>query len=750
MPSDRQALRQRLWRLFLEELDEHGGRLERGLDDLARSLPDVPDETVAELFRSAHSLKGAAQAVGADQVGSVCHQMEEVLGEIRDGVAAPTADLLDCLGAGVDLLGTATGRLRAGGELTEDEVRQVIERLAARRPAAVAVSRASSGPRRPVAAQVSADRGPARLPGPSDGAEILGPEGGQTGTVRVAADKLDALLTLAHELVAAAYRVDRLVTDIAELNESFAVRDQEWLQDSRVLEEQLGEAAQRTHVHDLLARQSSRGRDTVADLDRLAREGARSGRALRSLADSFAESAGRARTVPFTDATAGLARVVQGLCSTTGTQAELVVEDADAEVDRAVVATLNDALRHLVRNAVSHGLETPSARAAAGKPEVGRVVISAALRSDVVEVTVHDDGRGVDLAAVATATGRTSSAADVTETALLESLFLPGLSTTPEVGPVSGRGVGLDVVRTEVEALGGSVTLGSVRGEGTRVLLTLPLTLSTMRAVLVRVAGEVLALPTSAVRTLVQVQETALVRLEAGEAAVIDGVTMRLVSLAAALGWSTDRASARTGDSRPALVVPTSDGAALLAVDELLEEREVVVRAGSSRVAGVPGMLGTSLLEDGTIALVMSPTTCVRLALATPPAAERRQEPSVETRRILLAEDTLTTRELERSILEGAGYSVLVARDGAEAWQLLQDQTVDVVVSDVNMPRMDGVALCRAIRSAPRLAALPLVLVTSLADPADMRQGLEAGADAYITKSGFGRDELLQTLDRLL
>jgi two-component system chemotaxis sensor kinase CheA len=241
-----------------------------------------------------------------------------------------------------------------------------------------------------------------------------------------------------------------------------------------------------------------------------------------------------------------------------------------------------------------------------------------------------------------------------------------------------------------------------------------------------------------------------LVLLEGGQAALVDGVAMRVVHLGRALGWSGPQDDKRADAELPALVVRAADGPALLTVDELLEEREVVVRAGSQRFAGVPGLLGTSLIEDGSVALVMSPTVCLRIGLAAPSELERRAEAPSETRRILLAEDTLTTRELERSILETAGYSVLVARDGADAWQLLQDQTVDVVVSDVNMPRMDGIALCRAIRSSPRHAGLPLVLVTSLASPDDRRQGLEAGADAYLTKSGFGREELLETLDRLL
>jgi two-component system, chemotaxis family, sensor kinase CheA len=325
---------------------------------------------------------------------------------------------------------------------------------------------------------------------------------------------------------------------------------------------------------------------------------------------------------------------------------------------------------------------------------------------------------------------------------------------------VSGRGVGLDAVRARVESLGGTVSLTSAPESGAQVVVTVPLTLSTVRAMLVRAAGAVVALPTSAVHSLVRISRSDIARVHGRDIVALHDQPVPIVRLAQALGWgetitADQPARAATASSQevgePALVVTTAEGLVALTVDELLEERSVVMRAATPRLVGTPALLGTTLLEDGAVALILNAAACARLGLERSAAPGPTEPPEVRRQPvILLAEDTLTTRELERSILESAGYAVLLAGDGAQAWQLLQENVVDAVVSDVNMPRMDGVALCRAIRSSSRLADLPVVLVTSLAGDEDRRRGLDAGADAYLPKPEFGRDELLDTLRRVL
>ena len=703
MTAESGDVRARLRALFLDELDDHVERLGRGIEALATAGAEQKAQVVQDLFRSAHSLKGAAQATETTDVALVCHKLEDLLAELRDGGLVVNPDLLATLGAMTDELAQASRTLRAGSAAVPDAP----------------------------AARTSTSGADAR---------------------RVTAQTLDDLLARAQQLVVAAHRSTRLAEDVAALSARFTDDEQASVRDEQVLVDALGTVAAEPRTRAALDRVHARSRDAAVQLDRLSQLTASYEQALRSLSDDFADAAWRARAVPFTDATAGLTRVVRDLCLAAGKQSVLRVDAADVVVDRALVGMLDDVLRHLVRNAVDHGIELPAERAAAGKPPVGTISVTAGLRSGGIEIAVTDDGRGVDAKAVREAAHRLDASLDFRELtgerSLVEVLFRPGLSTATGVGTVSGRGVGLDAVRDAIEATGGTVTLHQAAGSGVRVIVNVPLNRSTLRTLLVRVCGELLALPSSAIRGLVALPDEAA-RVGSGPVIEVDGDIVPVVRMIDALDWAepaVDRSKRRV-----ALVVTVPEGAVAIEVDELVAEREIVMQAAGPRLTGVSTLLGTAALADGSVVLVLNPATCARRALARP-HSPGSASPATPVRRtqILLAEDTMTTRELERVILESAGYAVVTAVDGMHAWELLQTQPVDVVVSDVTMPRMDGIALCTAIRESKRWAALPVVLVTSLASEDDRRRGLEAGADAYLAKAGLGRAELLATLERLL
>ena len=676
------VLRARLTRIFLDELEEHVERLEHGLGDLATSLPLVPTETVGELFRSAHSLKGAAAAVGASGVSAVCHHLEDALVRIRDGEVEVDQDVVERMVRLVDGLAEAGTSLRRG---MDPDQAVAVEEPAPATP--------ESGERRP----------------PRRAGHVV-EEG---GTLRVARSHLDAVLAQAGDVIAASHRSEQLM---AELHAALA----------------------------------GRGDRVDADLQRLISPSVAHQRALRGVAAGFADSVRRVRTVPFTEATSGLARMVRDLSGDLGKQTQLSVDAARVEVDKDLASMLHDVLGHAIRNAVAHGIEPPEKRVAAGKPATGSVTVRAALHNDGIVITVTDDGRGIDPRRVREAAAILGLAPGGSEADVTELLFHPGLSTADEVSDVSGRGVGLDAVRDAVESIGGSVSLESDPGAGTRLMLRVPLVLSTLRVLLVRLGEEVVAVPTSPLRRLVRIPEQRT-RLDGRETVDVGGAVVPVTALSDALGWE-DVDPSDGSPEPPALVVDAVDGGLVaLTVDELLSEREVVLRAAPSRLAGMNLLLGTAQLDDGSSALVLSPSACARVARAVRPVRPAQPEVAVAAApRVLLVEDTITTRELERSILVGAGYDVVVAEDGRKAWEMLQAREFDVVVSDVNMPRMDGIVLCRSIRASRGHANLPVVLVTSLHSDADRRRGLDAGADAYITKSGFDRAELLATLERVL
>lgn len=723
MTSGGDPLRGRLHRLFLEELDERVDDLQAGLENLAAAEPRAPEtgRTLETLFRSAHSLKGAAQAVGATAVADICHELEDLLSAIREGTLGPDAALLSRMAGDVDAIVEAGRALR----LTRSQ------------------SMAPSDP-----GQTERDLRPSSGD-PAEGARPVEPSvalGG--GSVRLAPHKFDALMARAADVISAVYRAENLVSNVAEARDKFAQVTREQRGDLRALTRVAQEAPDGGRAVDAVARLDRRLREVADELERLARMASAQQRGLRVVVDGFDDTARDARTVPFTDAAAGLGRMVRELAEQTGKRAELVVVAEDVEVDKTLVATLHDVLGHLVRNAVDHGLEPAPDRERAAKPPVGTVTVNAALVTKGIEIKVTDDGRGVaidQVRRVARDLGLVPE--DVTDLTLEQALFHPGLTTTAVVNQYSGRGVGLDAVRDQVERAGGTVDLESEPGSGTTVRVVVPLTLSTVRAVTVRVADDVIAFPSSAVRAVTTVPES--LRVSGRDVVTVGEETIPVVHASELLGWGHAPDVEDTGVAAVLVLEAGSETVAVI-VDEVLSEQAILLRSAPPRLAGASLLLGTTQLEDGTVGLVLSPAASVRSALTHQRVVRPTAVESSATPQILLAEDTVTTRELERSILELAGYSVLVAADGAQAWQLLQTHPVDAVVSDVDMPRMDGVSLCRTIRSSREFAQLPVILVTSLHSDEDRQRGLDAGADAYLSKTGFDRGELLDALERLL
>ncbi len=722
-----ERLQARLQELFVEELDEQLERLDAGLEVVAASLPDVPEDTVAELFRAAHSLKGAAQAVHAVPIASACHELEESLAQVRDGKL-----LLD---------GAAAAHLR---ELTDLVGQRRLELLAdGGSPPAVQVAAAAV----PSAAPAPT---PAQAPARAKPESTDGPVAADPAPTRVAGHKIDALVARAGDLITASYGSEALVERLVTVGERLLQEERHRHGERAEALTCIADSDERRRVSGVLGRADERARVATMELEQILALVSAHQKSLRTGASGFAEAARRARTVPFEQVTAGLSRQVRELAAELDKEVELELTPTDAEVDRELVLTLREVLGHLVRNALDHGIEPPADRLAAGKARVGTIRVSAALRSDGIQVLVADDGRGVDTARLRSA----AEARDLTrpnggELSVAEAMFSAGVSTAAQVSSVSGRGVGLDAVRTAVEATGGTVTVSTEAGRGTTLKLVLPLNLSTIRALLVSTGGDRVAFPSASVRQLIRVPGTTP-RLDGGAVIALDDEVVPLVRLGALLGWE-DRGTESRTTPPTGLVVSSPAGSAVLAVDSVAAEREIVLRSSPPRLAGFRTVLGTAQLEDGATVLVLNPPACVRTAIY-----ERTDGDPVPTgtvfgaRTVLLAEDSLTTREIERSLLESAGFTVIVASDGQQAWELLQTSEVDAVVSDVNMPRMDGFALCRAIRDSKRHEGLPVVLVTSLHSQADRQAGLDAGADAYLTKAGFNRDELVAALERLL
>jgi len=756
---DKDALARRLMQTFLDELAGHVRALDRNLLDLERAAATAGDtDELRELFRAAHSLKGAARAVNVGVLEAAAHHLEAIFAGIRDGTGSPDAALFALLFETVDAVRDAANRLGAGDALDGSPLAALLPRLRdASAGPTVAPRRDDTVPK--ASAGTSA-------PPPEPEADATADDRPRTGapaeaSVRIPASRLDRMLALAGELLVARRRTAGRDTDVARLREMVVRWEREW----RPAPVAAGRGARRGHLAGGVSAAAEPARSPMG-LPAHARENLRQlrqllddlsvglaadRRAIEQVAAPLEAEIARARMVPFAAVCEGFDRLVRDLARGAGKDVVLTIAGGDIEIDRAVVEGIADPLRHLVRNAVDHGIEMPPLRTAAGKEPRGRIAMTAALRSGRVEIAVADDGGGFDVEAVRARALQRGLPVPEDHAAIVRLLFSPGFSTAPSVTAVSGRGVGLDVVKTAVEARRGSVEVTSMPGQGSRFALNLPLSLTLLPALLVKAAGQTYVIDSSAVRGMVRVEPQALATMEGRDVLSVGDAPVPIVSLAEVLGQPAPDPARETARV-PIVVLDAAAGRCAFAVDELQAEQDVIVKDLGPRLRRVPCINGATVLPTGRIALILNAAELVAAGLGhktgrATPAAGR----PVETRkRLLVVDDSVTTRTLVKSILEAAGYDVLDAADGMEAWQVLHDRDTDLVVSDIEMPRMDGFALTEAIRGSRRFRTLPVILVTALEAEADRMRGLEAGADAYLVKSAFDQTALLEAIRQML
>ncbi|HEU4451405.1 MAG TPA: chemotaxis protein CheW, partial [Longimicrobium sp.] len=685
----RPDLAARLRAAFLDDLDEQLRVLNAEL--LALERDESAAEPLRALFRAAHTLKGAARAASLEAVERLCHAMEEVLERARGGAPELSPGHFGLLFGAADALAEAGERIRAGGEPDAaglDTVAEALRRgelhdlpeLDGRgqgtgdrgQPAGIAGDPGSS------AVDPDRDRNPAPIafdpidadpdlpaavdPNPPividphlptavpEAAISPSPAPAADGRVRVEAEKLDALLAAVEQLLLVRARLDARLPEVRELGDR-AARSAGRRGGTRVASAAVHPASGGAEADELRA--------LAGEMEGISRALGVEVRGLGQVTAELAERARRLRMRPFAEAFEGLPRVVRDVAASSGKEARAVLVGADVEADRAVVDAVREALLHLARNAVDHGIEPPEDRVRAGKPRAGTVTAAAALRGENVAVTLADDGRGLDLAALRETLVRRGRTVPADERELARALFESGVSTRGEATEISGRGVGLDAARAALARVRGTVAVDWTPGAGTTFTLECPLTLATLRALLVRVGGHPLAVPTASVDGLARVLPAELMRAEDREVVATADGPVPVLPLARVLG--------------PPLSEPAVSGALTLvylraggrrlavAVDEASAEAELVVRPLPRGRGALPHLGGAAILGTGEVALVLDAAAVVATGLAAPAGAGmRRAEEAADAarRRILVVDDSLTTRTLEQSTLEAAGYDV--------------------------------------------------------------------------------------------
>ncbi|HEY2175494.1 MAG TPA: response regulator [Mycobacteriales bacterium] len=469
----------------------------------------------------------------------------------------------------------------------------------------------------------------------------------------------------------------------------------------------------------------------------------------RSLTD-LQDRAMRTQMVPVSTVTDQLQRAVRDLARTHGKDVRWETEGMTTELDRGVLRQLSDSLMHLVRNAVDHGIESPDGREAAGKPRQATLRLHAMQLGSEVIIAVADDGRGIDVDDVSRQARENGVDTDgLTDDELLELTFAPGLSTAKFVTDVSGRGVGLDAVRASVEAAHGRVEVRSTPGEGTEFRIVVPITVAVLRCLLVEAGGQNFALPFHRV-LLSQAHAPAKLTHNEGRPVVwVDDQPVPVQGLAETVGMVSE---VTTG---PVVVLADATRGHAFAVDRLIGQRDVVIKALNPLLPHLRSVAGASVEPDGSVLLVLDPPGLIQRArhatrrngFAAPP----EHHPTIAHRHsVLVVDDALTIRELQRNILERAGFDVRVATDGTQALSSLAQAPADLVLTDIEMPNMNGFELTEAIRARPALANIPVLILSSRSSDVDRQRGLDVGADGYITKSGFDESSLLTAVNRLL
>ncbi|WP_020654058.1 hybrid sensor histidine kinase/response regulator [Massilia niastensis] len=718
MSEPGQAFRHRLLAIFADEARGHLRRIEAGLMAYEQAGDDAARAGALEsVLKALHTLKGAARAVDLDQLERLCHAVEGLCAA-APGASALAAGELDRLHQAVALAGElaagAGGRARNQAAALCLQLDQAAARLAREAPAPLA----SAAPARP-----SAPAAPDPVAPPQADTPVSAP---LPDFVRVRAAQLDAIRTETEALLASELSLNHQIGELRALAAGMGGQDggREPGAAAALRCEQLAQALATTCAG--LAATRTRMMGAVLET----------------------------ALVPFSEALDELPALVRKLARERGREVQLAVEGAAVQVDRRVLGAIREALIHLVANAVDHGIEPVQARLAAGKGAAGTLRV-AVHQPDARQVLlrVSDDGAGLDAAALAAAAARSGmSGAELDALGEQERLRLalrPGVSTRAEVGALSGRGMGLAVVADAIAAVGGELSLESGVGRGSLFELRLPVSLASLRALVVEAGGRRYAAPLAALGAVRAVRAGEVRTVENRATIVADGRVLPLVRLAVLFGAPAPEPGAASG---VALLVQGAAQPYALLVDAILAEQDVLPRGLGPLLRRVRHFTGAVQLGDGALVPVLGLDDLgarARHGGAGPAPAMPTAPQAAGGRHVLVVEDSITSRLLLKHILEGAGCRVDTAADGLEALSRLRRERFDAVVSDIEMPRLDGLALTAAIRADPDTAQLPVILVTSLHTSAERERGLLAGADAYLTKGAFDQDQLLATLRRL-
>ncbi|MCZ7402806.1 MAG: hybrid sensor histidine kinase/response regulator [Candidatus Methanoperedens sp.] len=761
----------KLLSMFKTEAKEHLSAITEGLIELEKSPPEKQTGLIETIFREAHSLKGAARTVNLKDIESLCQSMENVFASLKRKEIAATPHLFDELHHAADYAGKLIFG-EAEPDISENaKIKEIIQNLQS------AVKGEAPQPQI-VSSPPLTEEKPGTPPATPETNKVLKPQTSRTEdkprsietmqpsssaeTVRISTTKLDSLLFQAEEMLSVKLAAGQRTLELQEIEVSFAAWKKEWAKVQPEVRSLVRTEDAHTCVSSKLVDFLEMNEAFIKSLDNrlmaLTKNAEYDNRQFGGMVDSLLDDMKKVLMLPFSSLSAIFPKLVRDLSHDQGKDVELVAEGEEIEIDRRILEEMKDPLIHLLRNCIDHGIEKPDERQQKHKPPRGTLKLAmSAKEGGKIEIIVSDDGAGIEASRIKSAAVKRGvisqeEAGKLGEQDALSLIFLSGVSTSPIITEVSGRGLGLAIVREKVEKLNGIVSFETQSDRGTTFRIVVPLTLATFRGLLVQTNGSLFVLPATNAERALRIRKEEIKTVENRQTISINGQIVSLVRLADVLELP-EKTRSIPDENVQIVVIGFAEKRIAFMVDEVLHEQEVLVKSLGRQLLRVRNVSGATVLGSGRVAPILNVNDLIKSAVkvtATPVKAQSGIEAKAKRNSLLVVEDSITARTLLKNILETAGYNVITAIDGVDAFTALKTREFDLVVSDVDMPRMNGFDLTVKIRADKKLSRMPVVLVTALESRESKERGIEVGANAYIVKSSFDQSNLLEVIRRLI
>lgn len=754
MKLDPEMMRQ-LMLMFKAELSEQSQMITDGLLALEKGVSgEQRKECLDRIFRAAHNIKGAARGIDARDIASVAHSLETLFNKFRrEGMAVSSRSIDLCL-LGLDRMQLIMTALESDQPLGFD-LQDLLAQLNGRQEVALdtEIAVGSAKKNEPAVSVTTVVSTPAPVPATESKIPLE-----DMATIRVSLHKLDQFSALVEDLLVSKIEMEEHLTAIKHLFDESRLFSREWyqyLETSR----KVNAVSHVTQEHDSLEIATTAINRFRVSIQQLYKQ-IRDSNSRYSLTYFQLQDQVRAlHLVPAATQLQPLARLVRDVALDLGKKIDFTIMGGDIEIDRPILEGIKDPLMHLLRNAIDHGIESPQERLAQGKSETGHLKIEVSRADDRILMTISDDGAGISTDQVIKHAIRKkilthSEILALNKAEIVDLIFRPGFSSKEMITDISGRGVGLDIVLTNIRNLKGHIKVDTIEGKGTVFVLSLPLTLSTDHGLIVRVSGSTFAIPISSIERVMEIKREDLLEVGGNQVILIENKAIPIRDLAVVLEIGQFRLSAT--EKLSLIVISKGWQRVALLVEEIISEREIVIKRLKPPLKAVRNVMGATFMGSSEVIVVLNPDDLVTSALRLGDAAQlfvqgqTGAENEVEASHILVVDDSITIRTFEKTLLEACGYRVTVAANGQSAWDLLQGQSFDLIITDIEMPIMNGFEFSERIKQSEKFKNIPVVMVTSLSSEAEKRRGIEVGADAYIVKSQFESKVLLDVINQLL